>query len=722
MKNYEEFKLETDKVHILSNGDLLSKYVSTITDYIEATKELNDIEKSQLVKTDFFLKQITKLKLDVIKSIQDDKIKMDILKDENYISENFKYNFELEELVMSLGSKGKMEALNNKDFLEKMKLAKHGKMEIIKSLDDESKNDIIKDEELVKELEISLYDVSEIIQSIKNENLKIDLYHNMDFSAPQKANIIRTLSLPNKIKEIINTDNSLRKIDIISVINSMETQNEIEFINNNLDFMKEKEIRAFDILRAKYDADKQLEFVYNMDKLELTEAEYRKIIAGLRNESKEQIDLNKIDEKYRSLTELKLQDNLSAIYEFGKILPDLSADLTIYKDLDELLYIAPLDDIKSDEQRKALKELCEICPDARITDNLHLGGSTGKQYNEGEKWIDSVLEGLQPNWNDIQKLAYIDCSIGKRLSYTPEQGTEVENSSEQRNLWEIVVKRNGVCNGIAQLEEYMLSRIGIESQRVASDTHSYLKVKNIEIPTENGIKRGDTLIDPTWNLASSRYDARPQHFCRNYEELRKIDIDVDGIDHKCHKCDELENEDLIEMDLPNLRKVYTSIGVAREDGNFPAIDMIEKTEKINELAPNVDSNIQNKFKLLKSKCPEFAECMKSTIKIMQGILFEKNDKFDYKKCIASRVYDKNDEKKKAVLFLYFDFDDKGKRFYYADKQQGEFIELPQDEFEKKFDCYKVDLKDNKRLWEQENEVKEQMENSSGKIVEGDERE
>ena len=100
---------------------------------------------------------------------------------------------------------------------------------------------------------------------------------------------------------------------------------------------------------------------------------------------------------------------------------------------------------------------------------------------------------------------------------------------------------------------------------------------------------------------------------------------------------------------------------------------------------------------------------------MKCILFANNENFNYNKCVASRVYDRNDDKKKAVLYTYFDLGDGQQMFYYADQESGEFINLDKEEFENKFECYENDLKRyKKRLWENTIEVKQKTEEKEGR--------
>ena len=75
------------------------------------------------------------------------------------------------------------------------------------------------------------------------------------------------------------------------------------------------------------------------------------------------------------------------------------------------------------------------------------------------------------------------------------------------------------------------------------------------------------------------------------------------------------------------------------------------------------------------------------------------------KVIPARLYGykKEDESKTPVMFVYFDSKEFGRKFYYADKAQGQFIEMPTKEFEKRFECYDKDLEKNHghKLWEEE---------------------
>ncbi len=489
-----------------------------------------------------------------------------------------------------------------------------------------------------------------------------EILKKFDVSKHDIKKIIESMSNENKKIIILEENHGLSNSFIQEIIGSLEVEDLIDFINNNKTFLQEKNIKPY------------------------------KIVEGMPTEK-----------------QLKLAERISGTHITGQIIPKLDEDLSQYKDFGELLSINGRTMVKSDKDRQRLLELCEICPNINIQSNFKIGISTGKEYIEGEKWISSVLQGIQPQWSDVQKIAYIDTAIGKRISYTPDFDTEVENGEDARALWKIITSGYGVCNGIAQIEQYLLQRIGIEAELVSSKNHTFVKVKNIEIPTENGFVQGDTLVDPTWNLTASRYGSKPQHFCKSYEELRKVDIGEDGIDNEAHRNYILEHSTTINMDDDSLRRVYKSIGITDKRGRFPIGKLKEQIAQIDESDNDMQTKMIMKFSVLKQWCPEFATCQNSTIEVLKTVVFENSE---FRRCIASRVYDRADSKKQAVLYVYMDTEENGKQFFYADKEAGEFINLSQEEFEAKFECYEADMKKvpgNKRPWETDEEMQSKKE-------------
>ena len=219
----------------------------------------------------------------------------------------------------------------------------------------------------------------------------------------------------------------------------------------------------------------------------------------------------------------------------------------------------------------------------------------------------------------------------------------------------------------------------------------------MEFPLANGkIARGNTILDPTWNLTNHRFGGKPDNFCISYEQARKNDIDIKGKDHHSHKNDKQLQDATINLDEQSLRKLFTSVGLADRDGQFPIKDLLEESKSLDEFYANQpEQNINKQFLLLKKTCPEFATCQNSSIRILSDVLLSNNN-LRFNKCVVNRVYNRVDKEKRSIMFVYIDSNELGKKFYFADKDEGQFMELSQEEFTERFECYEEDLKKSKR--------------------------
>ena len=135
---------------------------------------------------------------------------------------------------------------------------------------------------------------------------------------------------------------------------------------------------------------------------------------------------------------------------------------------------------------------------------------------------------------------------------------------------------------------------------------------------------------------------------------------------------------------------------ADRDGQFPIKDLLEKSKQLDEFYANQpDKNISKQFLLLRQTCPEFATCQNSTMSILSDVLLS-NENLKFNKCVVNRVYNRTDKEKRPILFVYIDSNELGSKFFFANND-GEFLELPQEEFIKRFECYEEDLKKHNRI-------------------------
>lgn len=679
----DKFNIFADKANLTNLDDL------TTTSLLELISDfLTDEQKAKLFDLDHFRNLSDSIKFKIGQLISDSNIKLNLLKSLDFTS-NFE-DYQIKNLVESLDDHGKLEIFSDKNFVE-------------------------------QNLHLNKYQIPSIISSISSEKIKLELIDAYELNSFQIIDILETFSDETKISILLENKYGFNSNNLSILASSLSPDSLLDFFKNNRDFLDNNNISPYSITR-KLDWKNQLDFVSKFENIGLSLDEKRQILATLNQEAKDNIDTSNFPPEYISAIEMKISETIN--YQYGKIIVNLNDNLQKYSGLDELIAVNAMN--ISDKDISKLIQLCDICPNISIYDNIGLAPSTVQEYKNGEAWIGKVMSGINPDWTNIQKVAYIDNAIGKKISYSPDFDTEVFDAEEARALWKIIDSGYGVCNGISQVEKYILDRIGIESEIVSSGRHAFLKLKNITLPIEDGkFVTGDTILDPTWNLANHRFGAKPENFCRSYTEIRKHDIKDDGTDSESHKNDEKLESATLDLDEKSLRQIFASIGIADRNGDFSIKHLIDKAKSIDDYNLPEGESIKRQFEALSEYYPEFTTCQNSTLAVLQSIILnQQNLKFN--RCIASRVYEKSDLNQVPILYVYVDCPKEGKKFYFADKETNCFLELPQKDFEARFECYEMDMEkyDGHRPWEDvEVEKEENLNQSSGKIIadKGDER-
>ena len=675
-----------DRLSILSSSETLAKYTITKKDFLNLISDfLSDEEKVRLLNS---MQLNTGVRASIIGLFSDENMALQVLNNDT-IMEGLNNN-QITDIVLKMNDSLKKQLLYNQDFIEKYQINNRDLSRIVFSLSDSVKVEILHDTDLItNQLHLKDYKIAELIKELSDEDVKKTMVEKYELPGFLIIDILDTLNNDSRIDLLLKKDN-LKKSDRIKILQSLDIETLSNFLKQHKDFCSEKDIHPYKII-SKLDAEQQKEFITKLEDTDLTLSEKREILATLKEEVKQSIDTKNFPEEYKTALSIQTTKN----DEIASI--DFERSLEDYRGLDRLMRINP--ENFTEEQRAIFMKLCDICPDLKVVNTTRDSvefTSTASEYKEAEEWISSIIEKLKPEYSQAQKIAIIDYEIGKKISYSPDFETEVSNSLNCRALWRIISSGYGVCNGIAKVENYILNRIGIESEIVNSNNHAFLKIKDIELPLANGkTVRGNTILDPTWNLANHRFGSKPNNFCISYEQARKNDIDDDGKDHNCHKNDEQLQDATISLDEQSLRELFKSLGLADKDGNFPILKMKEISKHLDELYSNQpEMNISKQFLLLKKICPEFATCQNSSMSILSGVLLN-NENLKFNRCVVNRVYDRSDNKKRPIIFVYIDSNELGQKFYYANKD-GDFIELPKEEFIEKFECYEEDLKKYKR--------------------------
>lgn len=667
-----------DKLSIFSNREILNKYDINIKEFLGLICEfLTDEERLKLFDFQYIEENSISLKIGIINSISNENVIFKIINNTNIM--NGLDDFQIFDSIKKLSDEKKVEILLNRNFV---------------------KNGLnLRDEQIVN-----------LVKELSSEDVKNNIIEIYEFKNYLKTGIIDTFSEESKLKKIL-TEKDLSKNNIIKLLSKVDTKKISEFLINNKEFCNEKNLEPYEVIMV-LNNEKQKEFVENIENIDLSLDEKRKILIVLDDTVKQDINYTNFREEYKTAISMKCTKNIDQVI----LNVDLEENLEIYRGLDNFITINP-ESFNKDKRDKFIK-LCDICPNLKVINELYSSNpiSTSKEYKEAEEWIDGIIDNLDSKYSKAQKLAIIDNEIGKKISYSPDFDTEIFDISDCRALWKIISSGYGVCNGIAKVEQYILNKIGIESEIVAGESHAFLKIKNIELPLSNDeIVKGNTIVDPTWNLASNRFGGCPDNFCVSYEQIRKNDIDKDAKDHNCHKNDEKLQDATLGLDKQSLRKLFTSVGIADKDGIFPIDELIKKSKLVDEIyASRPDQNISKQLLLFSKTYPEFAACQNSSMKVLSDI-FLNNENLKFNRCVVNRVYEKEDESKQPILFVYVDLNEFGEKFYFASKDEKMFIKLSKEEFEKKFECYNEDIKRHNmlKLWEINDKEKEDIDLSKG---------
>lgn len=324
------------------------------------------------------------------------------------------------------------------------------KFDIISSLSEGSMMQLLSNRELMENtLHFEDYHIAKFIEGLSSDQDKSSLIELYDFEEYLKAEIITTFSNSGKIDMLLKENSFMRNYKL-EILRTLDADSFAEFLATHKDFLNKSHILPCEIT-YKLDKKQQKQLVAQLEQLNLTLREKLEILATLGKDTKSDIDISTFPEEYKiaiSMKTEKYNDRISL---------DLDRNLEDYKGLDNLLSICP--EKFTEEQRSKFFKLCDICPNLSVVSLLCSGVefvSTAREYKEAEEWIDSVISELRPEYSKAQKIAIIDNAIGKKVSYSPDFGSEVFNMNNARALWKIISSGYGVCNGIAKVEQYIL--------------------------------------------------------------------------------------------------------------------------------------------------------------------------------------------------------------------------------------------------------------------------
>ncbi len=169
---------------------------------------------------------------------------------------------------------------------------------------------------------------------------------------------------------------------------------------------------------------------------------------------------------------------------------------------------------------------------------------TSDEFFAGELYFNTILEGLNPEWTELQKYKYLYNSLGMMLSYDLNiaQDKEFNSTHEKyaRNIFTSIVKNWGICSSFAASYDYLCYRAGLESEIVSEDEHDYVVI------TVNGLD--DYLTDPTWDATFLKFGMKTKYFGISKEQFIKSGHHLEQTEIEDYQIEELSDKEIEELD------------------------------------------------------------------------------------------------------------------------------------------------------------------------------
>ena len=287
-----------DKFKVLSDVETVKPYQITIKELLELIDEfLDDEQKIALLSVNYAQKPM--IKRNIVMLIKNESKILDVIFNKE-LTNGLETN-DFINIIQAQNSNCILQILNNAEFLEEIKIKKYQIIDIIKSqnsgvilqvlndsillekckigdfeiesmfknLDEKEKLEFLSNPKYIKEkLKLTEYRIADMISSITDEKTKENIMKSYELNYSNRANIIGQFSDEGKERNILDNTLGLRICDYYLILSNMETDNLIQFINNNSQFLAENNIAIYNIVKN-LNVEKQKELVSKIDNLKI---------------------------------------------------------------------------------------------------------------------------------------------------------------------------------------------------------------------------------------------------------------------------------------------------------------------------------------------------------------------------------------------------------------------------------------------------------------------
>lgn len=353
---------------------------------------------------------------------------------------------------------------------------------------------------------------------------------------------------------------------------------------------------------------------------------------------------NSVLEDIDTLTENELEYILTNFKEY------LSPVLTsIYipnaTQMEVIKKVAPEFKVRFKTEKSGANKIVPISPD---------------EFFEREKIFDSIIEGINPEWTELQKYKYLYNQTGTILSYDLNvlQHTSNSNFHEKysRNIFTSVSKNWGICAAFAAIYDYLCYKSNLDSTILSEDEHDYVMISDS--------KGEDYLTDPTYDAARLKFGLKSRNFA-----VPKEKFEENAHNLKQTEADEYE---FASIDDDTINKIDESIGYLENFGGSYTDETLSKIANnlegttFNEKAINFIERIREIKTIGRPTDADYVEIIKWILSQSTDIEFAKRVK------VASYAYEDTKELPRKIVLR---IDDINKRYYEFDYTTKEYLEI-----------------------------------------------
>lgn len=311
-------------------------------------------------------------------------------------------------------------------------------------------------------------------------------------------------------------------------------------------------------------------------------------------------------------------------------------------------YISPIVTSQYIPNRLTMEIINELAPEFKVRFKTEKTGSdkivpiSSKEFLEGEEIFDKILDGINPNWSEMQKYKYLYNQTGCMLSYDLSLLSHIEHSKfhekYSRNIFTAISRNWGICASFAAMYDYLCYRSGSDSTVLSEEGHDYAMITSKESE--------DFLTDPTFDSVALKFGMKTKNFGVSKEDFIKNDHNLVESEVYDYEFDTIDAEEVKKIDesigyLDEFGGEYTDDYISNLANNLEgnnnyekALNFLERIKGIKSIgrpsAYDFESIIN--FMISKSKDKEFKESVKvysfiyeNSINLPRNIAIEVSD-------------------------------------------------------------------------------------------------